>query len=203
MLKRLQDRFDNEPVMVIEALRAIIMCAVGFGLTMTNEQQALLMVTVGAVIALLTRGKVTPSSGGDRVVDITKAAPAILLAVALAGGAASCASRNIAPELVAAEDGIHDAMQSAFAGVERICAPGLLPDTCRAVNGTMASALRAGRAFSVAVHSERLAGLGQFVADVGSAIADIQKLPAGELRERVLADLRRAIDDAFKGANQK
>lgn len=202
MLKRLQERFDNEPVMVIEALRAIIMCAVGFGLTMTNEQQALLMVTVGAVIALLTRGKVTPSSGADRVVDITKVAPAILLAFVLAGGAAACAPRNIAPELVTVEDGIHDAMQSAFEGVERICAPGLLPETCKAINGAMASALRAGRAFSVAVHSERLEGLGAFVADVGRAIGDIQKLPAGELRDRVVADLRRAIDQAFKGARK-
>lgn len=126
--------------------------------------------------------------------------PAVLLAVALAGAASACASRNIGPELVAAQDGIHDAMKSAFEGVERICAPGLLPDTCRAANGAMASALRAGRSFSVAVHSERLEGLGTFVAEVGRAIGDIQKLPAGDLRERVLADLRLAINEAFKGA---
>lgn len=124
--------------------------------------------------------------------------PVVLLAVVLTGSA--CTSRNIGPELVAAQDGVHDAMQSAFEGVETICAPGLLPDTCGAVNDAMAGALRAGRSFSVAVLSERLEGLGQFVVDVGRAISDIQKLPASELRARVIADLRRAIDEAFKGA---
>jgi hypothetical protein len=54
-------RLLNEPVLIAAALRAVILAAVAFGLNVTAEQVATLMVAVEAVLALVTRALVTPN----------------------------------------------------------------------------------------------------------------------------------------------
>ena len=56
------NRLLNEPVMIGAAIRAVILAAVTFGLSITTEQIAALMVAVEAVMALITRGIVTPNT---------------------------------------------------------------------------------------------------------------------------------------------
>jgi hypothetical protein len=46
---------DREPVMVAAAIRAVIMCAVAFGLNWSGEQVAAVMLMVEAVLAVVTR----------------------------------------------------------------------------------------------------------------------------------------------------
>jgi hypothetical protein len=121
----------------------------------------------------------------------------LLLIVAMAAGA--CAPRNVGPQLAAAEDAVHDALASAHDRVEAVCKPGQWVATCKTLNGTMAQVLRAGRAFSVSVASERLGSLSALVEEIGKALAVIRDLPESDTRERLLADLRRAIDGAFQG----
>lgn len=50
----------REPVLWLAAVNAIVALAVGFGLDLTNEQQALIQGAVTAVLALVARGQVTP-----------------------------------------------------------------------------------------------------------------------------------------------
>lgn len=129
-----------------------------------------------------------------------RAAGAVLVAISL--GASACAARNIGPELVAAQDAVHDSLASVQDGLDAICQPALLKETCAPFygpDGLLTHALRAGRAFSAAVLSERVEGLGKLVEDVGRIVVAVDKLPAGDLRSRVLDDLRRVIDEAFKG----
>ena len=54
-------RLLNEPVMIAAAIRAVILAAVSFGLNVTAEQTATLMVAVESVLALVTRSLVTPN----------------------------------------------------------------------------------------------------------------------------------------------
>lgn len=51
-----------EPVAIAAALRAIILCAVAFGLRWTPEQIAALMLAVEAILAVLVRQNVTPTA---------------------------------------------------------------------------------------------------------------------------------------------
>ena len=128
------------------------------------------------------------------------AAGAVVLMAAMMAGA--CAPRNVAPQLVAAQDAVHDKLASAQDGLDAICRPGVLRETCAPFygpDGLMTHALRAGKAFSEAVLSERLDGLGRLVEEIGRVVSAVDKLPAGELRTRVLSDLRGVIDEAFKG----
>lgn len=52
--------FGKEPVAIAGALRAIILCAVAFGLKWTPEQIGATMLAVEAVLTLITRKTVTP-----------------------------------------------------------------------------------------------------------------------------------------------
>lgn len=54
-------RFQNEPVAIAAAIRAIILAAVTFGLQWTPEQIAQIMFALEAVLALFVRSKVTPT----------------------------------------------------------------------------------------------------------------------------------------------
>lgn len=53
--------FGREPALLLGALNAIIAVAVGFGLDVTPEQVGLINAAVAAVLAVVTRQKVTPS----------------------------------------------------------------------------------------------------------------------------------------------
>ena len=55
--------WNREPVAITEAVRAIIALAVAFGLDWTGEQVAAVIIAVGAVLAVITRAKVTPTTG--------------------------------------------------------------------------------------------------------------------------------------------
>lgn len=51
-----------EPVAVAAAIRAVILCAVAFGLGWSVEQIAAVMLAVEAVLAVVVRGKVSPAA---------------------------------------------------------------------------------------------------------------------------------------------
>jgi len=53
--------FRREPVAILGALQALLAVAVGFGLSLTNEQTALLLAATAAVLSLVTRSKVVPA----------------------------------------------------------------------------------------------------------------------------------------------
>jgi H+/Cl- antiporter ClcA len=50
----------REPALILGAFGALVAVAVGFGLELTGEQQALVMAAVVAVLSLITRSQVTP-----------------------------------------------------------------------------------------------------------------------------------------------
>lgn len=54
-------RLLNEPVLVASAIRAVIFAGATFGLDISQEQTAALMVAVEAVLALVTRALVVPN----------------------------------------------------------------------------------------------------------------------------------------------
>ena len=95
-------RLLNEPVLIGGAIRAVILAAVAFGLDVTPEQLAALMLAVETVLALVTRALVTPNQLAEaRVAEGLSPTqprdsaggpppmPIILLAAALSFGAVS------------------------------------------------------------------------------------------------------------------
>ncbi len=58
----LTQRITREPALITSAIRAVLYCAVLFGLDLTVEQIAGVLLAVEAVLALLTRAVVTPSA---------------------------------------------------------------------------------------------------------------------------------------------
>lgn len=68
----------REPVTILAAVRAIIVCAVAFGLSLSPAQMAALFVAIEAVLAVITRQVVTPMAE-PRDED---GAPAVLVAKA-------------------------------------------------------------------------------------------------------------------------
>jgi hypothetical protein len=69
MFRRLLDRFDSEPVMVLFALRTIVLAGISFGVNMTIEQFGAMMIALEAVAAVFTRGKVTPNTNVESTKD--------------------------------------------------------------------------------------------------------------------------------------
>lgn len=69
----------REPVLWMELLRAILPVAVLFGLPLTDEQTAGLLLAWGAVLAVITRSAVTPNVAVAERVDkagVVRAGPA-------------------------------------------------------------------------------------------------------------------------------
>lgn len=60
----------REPVLWLAAVNALVAVAVGFGLDLSTEQQALLQAAVTAVLALVARGQVTPTVTAAERVDM-------------------------------------------------------------------------------------------------------------------------------------
>jgi hypothetical protein len=54
------DRLTQEPTMVVEFVRAVLLCAVVFGLPLTDTQTAAVLLVVSTGLALLNRQAVTP-----------------------------------------------------------------------------------------------------------------------------------------------
>lgn len=54
-------RLLNEPTLIAGAVRAVILCAVAFGLDWSVDQVAALMLAVETVLTLVTRAVVTPN----------------------------------------------------------------------------------------------------------------------------------------------
>lgn len=63
MPEKLKKTLAAEPVAIAALIRAIIVCAVAFGLQLTADQIAAVMVVVELAAAIITRSKVTPTSG--------------------------------------------------------------------------------------------------------------------------------------------
>ena len=59
--------WNKEPVMILMAVRAVILCAVTFGLSWSAEQIAAVMVALEMVLGLVTRSRVSPVSGEPTV----------------------------------------------------------------------------------------------------------------------------------------
>ena len=55
------ERLLKEPVMIAAAIRAVLVAAMAFGLDLSPEQMAALMVAVEAVLALVVRALVSPA----------------------------------------------------------------------------------------------------------------------------------------------
>ena len=55
----------REPVLIIAAIKAVILCAVAFGLKLTADQIIALGVAIEAVAAVFTRSKVSPAGGAS------------------------------------------------------------------------------------------------------------------------------------------
>lgn len=53
--------WNREPVAIAAAIRAVLLAATAFGLSWTPEQIAAFMLAVEAVLALVTRQKVSPT----------------------------------------------------------------------------------------------------------------------------------------------
>ena len=54
--------FNREPALLLGALQAIIALSIGFGLDLTPEQVGLIMAAASAVVAVIVRQNVTPTS---------------------------------------------------------------------------------------------------------------------------------------------
>lgn len=57
----MKDRLRVEPVALAAAVRAVLLCAVAFGLSWTPEQIAAFMVALEAVLAVVVRNRVWAS----------------------------------------------------------------------------------------------------------------------------------------------
>lgn len=53
--------FRTEPALIIGAVGALIALAVGFGLPISTEQAGLILAAVSAVLAVVTRSRVSPA----------------------------------------------------------------------------------------------------------------------------------------------
>lgn len=62
--------FGREPVAILAAVNALVALAVGFGLDLTSEQQALVHGAVSALLALIARQAVTPNVTVDEGLDM-------------------------------------------------------------------------------------------------------------------------------------
>lgn len=56
----MKNRFQEEPVMVLEIVQAALALIVGFGIGLSGEQVALIMAFSATVVGFLTRQRVTP-----------------------------------------------------------------------------------------------------------------------------------------------
>jgi hypothetical protein len=52
--------FNREPALVLGAISAIVLLAVGFGLDVSTEQLALINAAAAAIVSVIVRSKVTP-----------------------------------------------------------------------------------------------------------------------------------------------
>lgn len=57
---RLIQMLNAEPVAIAAAVRALLVCAVAFGLNFTAEQVAAVVVAIELVLGLFVRSKVSP-----------------------------------------------------------------------------------------------------------------------------------------------
>lgn len=61
--------FGREPVTIVAAVNALVALLVGFGLDLTNEQQALIQTAVTAVLAVIARQSVVPNPTVEEHLD--------------------------------------------------------------------------------------------------------------------------------------
>ncbi len=57
----MQNFWNKEPALIIGLVQAAIALTVSFGIELTNEQTGAIMAITAALLALLTRSKVTPA----------------------------------------------------------------------------------------------------------------------------------------------
>lgn len=62
-------RLLNEPVLIASAIRAVILAGATFGVDISPEQIAALMIAVEAVLALVTRALVVPNQLAEARVE--------------------------------------------------------------------------------------------------------------------------------------
>ena len=56
----LMSLWNREPALILGAVGAVIALAVSFGLPVTTEQVGFILAAVSAILALITRSRVTP-----------------------------------------------------------------------------------------------------------------------------------------------
>lgn len=55
---------NREPVAILAVVRALVLAGMAFGLKVSVEQLAAVMLALETVLTLVTRSKVTPAGGG-------------------------------------------------------------------------------------------------------------------------------------------
>jgi hypothetical protein len=65
-------RIKDEPVAFGEFIRTSLLLAIAFGVTITEQQLAAVMIFIGAGITFFTRAAVTPNSKVDTVVTVER-----------------------------------------------------------------------------------------------------------------------------------
>ena len=66
------EKIKSEPVAFAELIRTGLLLAIVFGVTITEQQLAAVMVFIGAAITLFTRQAVTPNTKVDTVVTVER-----------------------------------------------------------------------------------------------------------------------------------
>ena len=61
-MDQIRTLWGREPAAIIAVIQALIALGIGFGLNLSGEQTALIVAAFAAVLGLVTRSQVTPTS---------------------------------------------------------------------------------------------------------------------------------------------
>ena len=113
----------------------------------------------------------------------------LVVALLLAG----CAKVN--PALVTGSTKLHDGIQRVDAEVRRVCSKPNLEAPCNDVRPLVLDLVTAGRAFSVSVLEQKIAGLADVVVAGGRLAEKVKALPSGETAG-IIVELAKVITEA-------
>lgn len=65
----------REPALIVSAVRALLVCGVGFGLDLSAEQVTSIVLAMEAVFAMFTRASVYSPASVERIKEAAGAAP--------------------------------------------------------------------------------------------------------------------------------
>jgi hypothetical protein len=172
--------FGREPVAIFSAVRAIILCAVLFGLDWTEVQVAGVMLVVETLLALFTRQSVTPNATAtEKIAETARTGIAqtlkVFLVAALIGSTVACGA-SARGQLFRADRTIHASIASVQDSANALCDAAVIPaPDCQAFNKALVPALQAGDDFNRAVRAERVGAYGELLQAIGRLTAAINQ----------------------------